>query len=66
VIPRPLIANSDISGIIASDAIQSALRPIREVKSHEKKRNPLNNDATLAKLDPYRAKRRLALKAAKQ
>lgn len=65
-IPRPLIANSDISAIIASDAIQSVLRPIREVKTHEKKRNPLNNEATLAKLDPHRAKRRLALKAAKK
>lgn len=65
-IPRPLITNSDISAIISSDAIQSALRPIRETSSHEKKRNPLKNEATLAKLDPHRAKRRLALKAAKK
>lgn len=65
-VPRPLINNSDISAIIASDAIQSVLKPIKEVKGHEKKRNPLKNNATLSKLDPARAKRRLALKAAKK
>jgi large subunit ribosomal protein L4e len=65
-IPRPMLTNSDISEIIASDAIQSVLRPVREVKSHAKKTNPLKNNETLAKLDPEKAKRRIALKASKQ
>jgi len=40
---------------------------MKEAKGrHEKKRNPLKNEATLSKLDPARAKRRLALKAAKK
>lgn len=66
VMPRAVITNSDIAEIISSDAIQSVLRPIKETKSHEKKRNPLKHEDALAKLDPYRAKRRLALKAAKK
>jgi len=66
VMPRSVITNSDISEIIASDAIQSVLKPIKETKSHERKRNPLKHGDALAKLDPLRAKRRLAIKAAKK
>merc|ERR1711862_148474 len=55
VMPRAVITNSDIAEIISSDAIQSVLRPIKETKTHEKKRNPLKHDSALSKLDPYRA-----------
>uniref|UniRef100_A0A6T6CQ60 Large ribosomal subunit protein uL4 C-terminal domain-containing protein n=1 Tax=Compsopogon caeruleus TaxID=31354 RepID=A0A6T6CQ60_9RHOD len=53
-LPRPLIANADISRIINSDEIQSVLRPVRRPPvPPPRKTNPLRNKGTMFKLNPY-------------
>jgi len=53
-LPRSIVANSDISRVINSDEIQSALRPKRRKPLYRpKKKNPLKNLGALIKLNPY-------------
>ncbi|MCO5594782.1 hypothetical protein L7F22_048815 [Adiantum nelumboides] len=53
-LPRPLMANSDLSRIINSDEIQSVVCPTKkEVKRRVLKKNPLKNFGSLVKLNPY-------------
>jgi len=51
-IPRPIMKNSDLSRIINSQEIQSAIRPKRTREVFEKKRNPLKHPEVYAKLNP--------------
>jgi len=51
-LPRPIMTNSDLSRIINSQEIQSAIRPKRRRKTFQKKRNPLKNPELYAKLNP--------------
>lgn len=51
-LPRPIMTNSDLSRIINSQEIQSAIRPKRTRQTFEKKRNPLKNPDLYAKLNP--------------
>ncbi|MCO5549148.1 hypothetical protein L7F22_002614 [Adiantum nelumboides] len=64
-LPRPLMANSDLSRIINSDEIQSVVRPTKkEVKRRVLKKNPLKNFGSLVKLNPYaKTARRMELLA---
>jgi large subunit ribosomal protein L4e len=53
-LPQPKMTNSDLGRLLKSDEIQRVLR----VKSHDRKRrvlkrNPLKNNRTLYKLNPY-------------
>nr|CAD1819830.1 unnamed protein product [Ananas comosus var. bracteatus] len=68
VLPRPKMANPDLSRIINSDEVQSVVRPInREVKRRSLKKNPLKNINTLLRLNPYaKTARRMALLAEAQ
>lgn len=54
-LPRPIMANSDLSRLINSDEVQSIVKPA--VKQNNKtrvlKRNPLKNLGALLKLNPY-------------
>jgi len=53
-LPRPLMAQSDLSRIINSDEIQTHVRPsIKTVKRTRQKKNPLKNLGALVKLNPY-------------
>eukprot|EP01083_Nonionella_stella_P082353 227306_1 len=51
-LPRPVMTNSDLSRIINSQEIQSAIRPKRRRTKVEKKRNPLKHPDLYAKLNP--------------
>ncbi|KAG8098543.1 hypothetical protein GUJ93_ZPchr0013g34411 [Zizania palustris] len=54
VLPRPKMANADLSRLINSDEVQSVVKPInKEVKRREARRNPLKNVAAVLKLNPY-------------
>jgi large subunit ribosomal protein L4e len=54
VLPRPKMANSDLSRIINSDEIQSRLRAKRSGSTFTpRKRNPLKNRDAMLKLNPY-------------
>ncbi|XP_020095437.1 60S ribosomal protein L4-like [Ananas comosus] len=68
VLPRPKMANPDLSRIINSDEVQSVVRPInRDVKRRSLKKNPLKNINTLLRLNPYaKTARRMALLAEAQ
>ncbi|KAH7432799.1 hypothetical protein KP509_07G041200 [Ceratopteris richardii] len=53
-LPRPIMANSDLSRIINSDEIQSIVHPTKkDVKRRVLKKNPLKNLGTMIKLNPY-------------
>jgi len=62
-LPRPVMANSDLERLLASEEIQSHLRPRRAQPKHVvQKKNPLKNLGFLIKLNPYaKVQRRLAL-----
>lgn len=54
VLPRPKMANADLSRLINSDEVQSVVKPInKEVKRREARKNPLKNVAAVLKLNPY-------------
>jgi len=63
-LPQPKMANSDLGRLIRSDEVQRVLR----AKSHERKRrvlkrNPLKNNRTMHKLNPYATvQKRIALR----
>jgi len=65
-LPQPKMSNSDIGRLMRSDEVQRVLR----AKSHERKRrvlkrNPLKNNRTMHKLNPFAtAQKRLALRKA--
>jgi len=53
-IPRPKLANSDITRIINSDEIQSVLKPKKYTpKIRPRRKNPLKNLGFMIKLNPY-------------
>ena len=53
-LPKPVMANSDLTRIINSDSVQSKIRPAETliVRSRRKK-NPLKNLGVMIKLNPY-------------
>jgi len=52
--PRHIMSNGDLSAIINSDAIQSAIRPAKKSKAtHGRKKNGLKNLGVMVKLNPY-------------
>lgn len=54
VLPRQMMANSDVARIINSDEIQSVVRPVAARKMWvPRKKNPLKNKEELFKLNPY-------------
>jgi len=53
-LPRPQMANSDLTRIINSDEIQSKVRPvIPSVRTYRRRKNPLTNLGVHVKLNPY-------------
>jgi len=53
-LPRPMIANSDLTRLINSDEIQSKVRPaIKDVKRTQQHKNPLTNLGVRVRLNPY-------------
>lgn len=52
---REVIGNSDIAGIINSDAVQRVLKAKKVVRPihYKQKKNPLRNKAEMKKLNPY-------------
>jgi len=52
ILPRPIMTNCDLSRIINSQEIQSAIRPKKVRQRIEKKRNPLKHVELMAKLNP--------------
>merc|ERR1712115_149286 len=53
-LPTAKMSNSDLTSIIHSDEIQSALRPKRPVgEFRARKKNPLRNFGFMVKLNPY-------------
>jgi len=53
-LPRPVIANSDLSRIINSSEIQNTLRPKKKARRHvPHKKNPLKNLGVMVKLNPF-------------
>eukprot|EP00173_Palmaria_palmata_P002339 Plantae.Rhodophyta-Palmaria_palmata.ctg248.p1 GENE.Plantae.Rhodophyta-Palmaria_palmata.ctg248~~Plantae.Rhodophyta-Palmaria_palmata.ctg248.p1 ORF type:complete len:375 (+),score=68.42 Plantae.Rhodophyta-Palmaria_palmata.ctg248:123-1127(+) len=64
VLPRSIMANSDVARIINSDEIQSIVRPVAARKMWVgRKKNPLKNKEEMFKLNPYA---RVAKKAKQQ
>jgi len=63
-LPQPKMTNSDLGRLLKSDEIQRVIKP----KTHDRKRrvlkrNPLKNQRTLQKLNPYAiVQKRIALK----
>jgi len=54
VLPRPKMANADLSRLINSDEVQSVVKPTNKVvKRREPRKNPLKNMAAVLKLNPY-------------
>merc|ERR1739845_254003 len=52
-LPRPFMSNADVTRIINSDEVQSALRPMLESpKTYGKKRNPYKDKKLMEKLHP--------------
>lgn len=64
-LPRNIMTNSDLTRLINSDEVQSALAPKKEVtRVTRQKKNPLKNLGVMVKLNPYvLAMKRQALKA---
>jgi len=58
VLPRPTMAISDLTRLINSDEIQSAVNPKKrqEIRLAPRKKNPLRNKALMMKLNPSIAK----------
>ncbi|GMM49484.1 ribosomal 60S subunit protein L4A [Starmerella bacillaris] len=55
-LPKNIISNADVTGIINSAEIQAVLRAkgdARTARVNPQKRNPLKNKAVLARLNPY-------------
>jgi len=53
-LPRPVLTNADVTRIINSDEVQSALREkIPQQKVHLRKKNPFKNVHFLVKLNPH-------------
>jgi len=52
-LPRPILANPDISRIIKSDEVRSALRPIRTISKRKNWLNPFTHLRRMEKLNPY-------------
>jgi large subunit ribosomal protein L4e len=52
-LPYPILANPDITRIITSDEIRSAIRPIRHIAKHRHWVNPFRNPKRMAELNPY-------------
>jgi large subunit ribosomal protein L4e len=53
-LPRHIMSNGDLSAIVNSDAIQSALNPAKKSrKTHGRKKNGLKNLGVMVKLNPY-------------
>jgi large subunit ribosomal protein L4e len=54
VLPRPLLANSDLTRLINSDEVQSKVRaPIKTIVRARRHKNPLTNLGVKVKLNPY-------------
>jgi len=51
-LPRPIMKQSDLERIINSQEIQSAIRPKKQTRKVEKKRNPLKHPELFAQLNP--------------
>jgi len=64
MLPRPMLANADLTRLINSDEVQSVVRVKAErVRVSRQKKNPLKNLGALIKLNPYAlAHRRQELK----
>lgn len=56
-LPRQKMVNADVSRIINSDTVQSAVRPAKENGSRRSqlKKNPLKNLGVMLRLNPYQA-----------
>jgi large subunit ribosomal protein L4e len=54
-LPRPILSNPDITRIIKSDEVRSALRPIKTIAKRRGYLNPFTHKARLEKLNPYLA-----------
>jgi len=54
-LPRPILSNPDISRVIKSDEVRSALRPIRTITKRKNWLNPFKHPARMEKLNPYLA-----------
>jgi len=52
-LPRPLLTNPDLSRIINSTEVQSALRATKKTQKKTTRKNPLKNLGSLIKLNPY-------------
>ena len=54
-LPRPLMTNSDLTRLINSDEIQTAVRPQKTgpAKHAPLKKNPIKNLGAMLKLNPY-------------
>jgi large subunit ribosomal protein L4e len=65
VLPRPIMANSDLTRLINSDEIQSRVLPPKDNGVRKSlKKNPLKNFGAMVKLNPYaKAAKRMALLA---
>lgn len=56
VLPAPIMSNPDVTRLINSDEIQSAVRPAgskRQKRAYTQKKNPLKNTGVLLRLNPY-------------
>jgi len=60
-LPRPIMANTDLTAVINSDQVQSSLKPAKKsVKTFRLRKNPLTNVGALIRLNPYAAQVRRA------
>jgi len=73
-LPRPILAQPDISRVIKSDEVRSALRPVKTISKRKGWLNPFTHPERMEKLNPYvgllrrnaaERKKRAADKAAK-
>jgi len=59
MLPRPMLANADLTRLINSDEIQAVVRPKKEAaRVARQKKNPLKNLSAMVKLNPYAATHR--------
>lgn len=54
-LPRPILANPDVTRVIRSDSIRSVLRPVRVQFKRKRWLNPFTHPARMVKLNPYAA-----------
>merc|ERR1711968_45349 len=52
-LPRPIMANSDVSRLINSDEVQAVVRPQKKNGRQPQRRNPLVNLGAMLKLNPH-------------